>query len=844
LRESEPALAAALESEALRLGPLLERMKAAQLRARNEALLTIVADVAKRYRRAKDRRGALDYDDLIGKTLAMLERMPGSWVHYKLDRGIDHVLIDEAQDTSPQQWEIVTRLVGEFFSGEGAREGTMRTLFAVGDEKQSIFSFQGAVMREFDFRRSGFAKSFGDAELTFKSVNFNYSFRSGAGVLKAVDATFRNAEIFSSITSDKDGMARHIELPDASPGTVDLWELEEPDDRQDIEGWRAPFDAKPETSPQVKLARRVARDIAGMIGRDSILRDGVPQPVSAGDILILVRRRGELFESVIQALKQAHVEVAGADRLKLTEHIAVIDLMALADALLLQRDDLSLAIALKSPLFGLNDDHLMTLAPGRAGTLREALFAQRDVAPYDAAWARLEACERRAHEKPFSFYAWLLGGAEGRARILRRLGPEANDALDEFLELALSYEQREAATLQGFMNWLRAADIEIKRDMDVARPEVRVMTVHGAKGLEAPIVYLADTTMPPRSRDSLIRIAQPDAPDGTKPCTIWAGSKKGDTALFATAREAATQETKDEYRRLLYVAMTRAAQRLVIAGYRPGNSNEIDPHSWYALMRDGLEASDLDAQTLETDDGPVRRFRKVGDKDLPQVAAAEAAPPANDNPPWLRQRAKAETEPRRWERPSDGEDGATHESATPSQDFRAQAARRGTLVHRLLQSLPDVAADHRASAAATFLARNAADWPQAEREALEARVLELLADSRFANLFAGDSRAEVPLVGTLTQKGGEIVNISGQIDRLIVTDDTILIADFKTNRVPPRTPDAIPPAYLRQMTLYRALLKKLYPQRSVRAVLIWTETPEIMEISEAALEAELTRITT
>ncbi len=622
LRESEPALAAALDSEASRLDPMIERMKAAQLRARNEALLTIVAEVAKRYRRAKDRRGALDYDDLIGKTLAMLERMPGSWVHYKLDRGIDHVLIDEAQDTSPQQWEIVTRLVSEFTSGEGAHQGAVRTLFAVGDEKQSIFSFQGAVMREFDLRRRDFERRFGAAQLSFKSVNFNYSFRSGAGVLDAVDATFRDAEIFRSITSDARGMAAHEALKDAAPSTVDLWELEEPEDRPEIEGWRAPFDAKPETSPQVRLARRIARDIAAMIGRDSILRDGVPQPVSAGDILILVRRRGELFESVIQALKQAHVEVAGADRLKLTEHIAVTDLMALADAMLLQRDDLSLAIALKSPLFGLDDSHLMALAPGRKGTLREALRAQSHLAPYDAVWARLEACERRAHDKPFSFYAWLLGGDGGRARMLRRLGLEANDALDEFLELALSYEQREAATLQGFMNWLRAADIEIKRDMDVARPEVRVMTVHGAKGLEAPIVYLADTTMPPRARDSLIRIAQPDAPADARVCTIWAGSKKGDTALFATAREAATQETKDEYRRLLYVAMTRAAQRLIVGGHRPGNSNEIDPHSWYALMRDGLEASGLDVQTIATDDGPVRRFRKSGDVDLPRVPAA------------------------------------------------------------------------------------------------------------------------------------------------------------------------------------------------------------------------------
>lgn len=843
LRESEPSLAAALDAEALRIDPLIDRVKAAQLRTRNEALLTIVAEVAQRYRRAKDRRGALDYDDLIVKTRAMLERMPGSWVHYKLDRGIDHVLIDEAQDTSPQQWDIVARLVGEFHAGEGAREGATRTLFAVGDEKQSIFSFQGAVMRELDERRRFFEPKFNAAKLAFKSVNFTYSFRSGSGLLGAVDATFRNADVFRSVTSDTGGMAPHEALPDAAPATIDLWELEEPEEQQNIEGWRAPFDAKSETSPQVKLARRIAKHIADMIGRDSVQHEGVLRPVHAGDILILVRRRGELFESVIQALKQAHVDVAGADRLKLTEHIAVVDLMALADALLLARDDLSLAIALKSPLFGLSDDHLLMIAPERKGTLLEALAAHADRAPFDAAWSRLQACERRAHEKPFSFFAWLLGGDGGRARILQRLGPEANDALDEFLELALAYEQREAATLQGFMNWLRAADIEIKRDMDVARPEVRVMTVHGAKGLEAPIVFLADTTMPPRTRSSLFRVAQINAPADTKPCIIWAGGKADDPAAFSPARAATAQETMDEYRRLLYVAMTRAAQRLIIGGHRPRNAKEIDPNSWYALMRDGLEASGLESQAMEIDGEPVRRFRKAGDTDLPPVQAKEAAPQKSADAPWLRQLAKPETMPRGWLRPSDGEDGTTHDSAAPAQESRDRAARRGTLVHRLLQSLPDVGSDHRSEAAKKFLARNASDWNEDERTALAERVLTLIADPRIGEVFSQDSRAEVPLVGTLTRANGEVVNVSGQIDRLIVAEKTVLIADFKTNRHPPQTQAAIPPPYLRQMALYRALLKKLYPRRTVRAALIWTETPEIMEVSVAALEAELTRIT-
>lgn len=827
LRGSDPALADAIDRETLRLAALLDRLKAAAMRDRSLALLTIVARVTRHYRIEKERRGALDYDDLIAKTLRMLDRMPGSWVHYKLDRGIDHVLIDEAQDTSPQQWEIVTRLVEEFHAGEGAREA-VRTLFAVGDEKQSIFSFQGAVMREFDARRRVFEARFRNAELTFDNVRFNYSFRSGESILTAVDNTFSRKDVFESVTTDEGGMEPHNALPDAAPGVIDLWELEKPDQTQEVEGWRAPFDAIEETSPQVKLARRIARSIAAMLQSETIMREGAPQPVRAGDILILVRRRGALFESVIQALKRMQIDVAGADRLKLTEHGAVIDLMSLADALLLPQDDLALAVALKSPLFGLDDGHLMWLAPGRTGSLRDALRDHAQHAEIADAWQRLTDCEARAGETPFAFFSWLLGAAGGRARILRRFGPEANDALDEFLELALAYEKREAATLQGFLHWLRAADIEIKRDMDVARSEVRVMTVHGAKGLEAPVVFLIDTVAPPLMRDKLMRVPQPVG----LPCVAWTGREADDPPALAAARDRAKRDATDEYRRLLYVAMTRAAERLVVCGHMPRNRNNIDANCWYALIKDGLEGSALQEEPIEGG----KRYRKAGDVPRPAATAAvaPASPPAE--PAWLRRRVAAGAAPRLL-RPSDADEPAT--AGTGS--FGADARRRGVIVHRLLQSLPDIAADKRGASAERFLARNAADWPDDARRDLAERTLALI--EKFAPLFGPGSRAEVPLVGRLILASGERTGVSGQIDRLVVTERDVLIADFKTNRTVPKREAEVPRAYLRQLALYRALLQKLCPQLTVRAALIWTETPEMMELSQAALDAELSVIT-
>ena len=338
-------------------------------------MLHIAIAVAANYRREKAERGLLDYDDLIDRTLVLLASGASGWVHYKLDRGVDHVLIDEAQDTSPRQWDIIEHIISEFTAGAGAHDGVMRTVFAVGDEKQSIFSFQGAAPREFAARRWELKKRFEDAELRFESIPFTYSFRSGQAILKSVDHVFRDETIYRSIHAEK-AYPLHEALPDAGPSQIDLWELSVADDKQDIEGWRAPFDGVPLTSAEVKLSKRIQGEIGRLVAGGTMTgRLGNRRRLSYGDVLVLVRRRGNLFDAVIQALKHAGVPVAGADRLKLTEHIAIIDLMNLADALLLPQDDLALAVALKSPLFNLTEDELFTLARNRKGSLRDALTA-------------------------------------------------------------------------------------------------------------------------------------------------------------------------------------------------------------------------------------------------------------------------------------------------------------------------------------------------------------------------------------------------------------------------------------------------------------------------------------
>ena len=462
----------------------------------------------------------------------------------------------------------------------------------------------------------------------------------------------------------------------------------------------------------------------------------------------------------------------------------------------------------------------------------------------DALLNRCAAMARRA--TPFAFFAWLLGPELGRRRMFARLGVEAADALEEFLELALDYERQEPPSLQGFLAWLRSAEAVVKRDMEISRDEVRVMTVHGAKGLEAPVVILADTTTPPAGshQPGLLAVPRPRAAPGAPPCLVWPGPKKDDVAAVAAARTSAKTEAEDEHRRLLYVAMTRAAERLIVCGsqgkYRPAGC-------WYDLIVEGLTGKP-GFEEIGEGDARVWRYRVAPDLVAPDLSDASGAGlrPAmrHDEPAWLTAPAAGETARAVTLNPSTAYDetAAPRRYASGGQDAR-RALERGRLVHRLMQSLPEIPASERAAAAQRYLDRAGAAFEADERDRLVAGVLGLLADARFAPLFAAGSRAEVPIVGRLHRAGRPDVLVSGQIDRLVVTADAVLIADYKTNQVVPDTPQAAPQAYLEQLALYRAVLAKVYPGRTVRAALVWTEGPELMEFSAASLDAALARVT-
>ncbi len=824
-----PQWAARLNAEQERVCALVAREFALRARDRSAALLSVAHAVIERYRAAKDRRGRLDYEDLIDKTLALFRNTAAAWVLYKLDLGVDHVLVDEAQDTSPKQWEIIKTLVAEF-AGSGAREDIKRTVFAVGDEKQSIFSFQGANPLAFADNRRHFAGLFADTETIFVEERLEYSFRSGPPVLSAVDTVFAREAAFRGLSHDPVKTVHQAVHADA-PGEVEIWELIEPDPKDTgKEGWDAPFDTASETSPSVKLAAKIARTVKAWTARGTRPRD----------VLILVRQRGPAFEAVIRALKRENIAVAGADRLILTEHIAIMDLLVLGDALLLPDDDLALATVLKSPLFGLNEERLYTLAYGRKGPLRDVLRAKANDDPLFAAASKgVDQLADKARElTPFAFYAHVLGARQGRAHFLARLGIEASDPLDEFLNLALAYERRETPSLQGFLNWIRAAQSEVKRDMELARDEVRVMTVHGAKGLEARNVILIDATTTTRPEGAhpprLLTAPVAGAPPGAE-ALIWGVAKDKDAGPMAAARNAALDAARDEYRRLLYVGMTRAAERLIVCGTK--GANKSPEGCWHQLVLDALKPESVESEDAEV--GTIWRFSKntgasaqeIGDKTTPRI----------ELPDWLRAAVKPKAPAARVLTPSDtGDADEPHHFATGAD--RTSALLRGSLTHRLLQSLPDIPSERRAAAMQLYLSRAGKNLPAEDRGHIAEEVMHLLAHADFHALYSPGSRAEVPIVGRIKIRGAT-VRVAGQVDRLAVTQSSVLIADFKTNRPAPRQIADVPPAYVRQLALYRAVLEKLYPDRPVRAALIWTEVPDLMELSSEPLDAALAQIT-
>ncbi|MBB6253610.1 double-strand break repair helicase AddA [Nitrospirillum iridis] len=845
-----------LAREGERLVALQERLRAVTVAHSTASLLTLAGSMLEGYQRWKDGRALLDFDDLILAASALLtgDAQACAWVLYKLDGGLDHILIDEAQDTNPEQWRVVSALAEEFFAGEGQSEAR-RTLFVVGDEKQSIFSFQGADPAEFARMRRTFQGRVEAAERPWAIVDLETSFRSVGAVLQAVDTVFGQADARDGVSS---AAIRHRPFRQGMAGRVELWPLVRPSDSVEAPAWSPPLHHEAEDRPQARLATVIADQIAHWIAKGEVL-EARGRPLTAGDILVLVRRRNAFVQQLVRALKERRVPVAGVDRMVLTEQLAVMDLMAVGQFLLMPEDDLTLATVLKSPFVGLDEDALFTLAHRRGGFLWPALVKRAETDPRFQpahAWLRRLLGEVD-YTAPYELFAGLLtrpcpaDPISGRRALLGRLGAEAIDPVDEFLSLCLGFDRAHPPSLQTFLHWLAAGRTEVKRELDTgskdrgpAGGQVRIMTVHGSKGLQAPVVILPDTTRKPVTSP---RILWPHVDDdsGVGPAVpLYAPRREQEDVKARAARAAADRRRDQEYRRLLYVALTRAEDRLHVCGYEGKTATSDD--TWFRLTERALatvaptRAFDLTTVSRQGWSGEGRVLAEPQTREPPGQRAtrdrAETLPPA---PAWLLSPPPAEPAPSRPLAPSrpDGEEPAVRSplGQGPLGDGKSLEARRfkrGTLIHKLLQLLPEMPPPGRAAAARRWLDRPAHGLDEAAREEIWAETLRVLTHPEFAPLFGPGSRPEVPLVGTVGTRP-----LAAQIDRLVVTDTDVQIVDFKTNRPPPQTAEDIPHLYVAQMAAYRSALRQIYPDRTIRCLLLWTDGPFITEVDPARMDA-------
>ena len=796
--------------EAQEIFALLEKTRLLKTIQITGYMLHITEYVIRYYRTAKNKASLLDYDDLIEKTQALLSNgTMSSWVMYKMDQGIDHILVDEAQDTSPQQWEIIRLISEEFFAGLGRETNVVRTIFVVGDKKQSIYSFQGADPNEFERMHTYFSQRIQSAQKTFETIPLNTSFRSVTVVLDLVNKLLDNPQAQTGILKPSE-TAIHTAARQGEGGLIEIWPLVSVEKNDSNESWQIPKQQQSETGI-VKLSRQIAGKIAHMIRSKEIL-ESTNRPIQPKDIMILVSKRTGIVPELVRALKEKNIPVAGIDRLNLSSHIAIQDLIAIAQFALLPDDDLTLATIIKSPLIRMNEHDLMMLCTQRKNaSLWHYLQTKNEFISN-----KLKDILNQADKVPvYEFFAYLLGPMGGRKAFVSRFGNEVHEAFDEFLALCLEFEQNNIPSLQNFIQWFQNRDNVIKRDLDQSDLNtVKIMTIHGSKGLQGNIVFMPDAQRLPSTESTFFW--DDDIP-------LWiarASFRTTDTQHLLNQNK---QLSEEEYHRLLYVALTRARDRLYICGWdKPQKNKEKAPKktstksetkikSWYDLIKESLPnyvVSDKDDIIRMTCPQSITTDKK--DDIQTDVTTLQ------EIPLYLYRKAPEETPLSKPLMPSRLVENDTPELSVIKTGTK-DAQKRGIFIHKLLQYLPDVDSEHRKETALRLKPKDI-DIPET--------LFDIFEKETFQTLFGPNSQPETPIVGIVQNKV-----FSGQIDRLIVREKDVWIVDYKTNRCVPSTEESVSSSYKMQLFAYKELIKNIFPDKLIRTFLLWTENLSLMEMT-------------
>jgi ATP-dependent helicase/nuclease subunit A len=822
IREQHPDSPILFENFANKAIQFKEAMRIIKCSSLTSHLILFSALTLQEYNHLKEKQAFLDYDDLIDYTQKLLSKCDSSWVMYKLDEGIEHLLIDEAQDTNPEQWEIIKTLTSDFFTGQGAKENIIPTIFTVGDEKQSIYSFQRAAPKEFDIMKSYFSRQVKEADQKWEPQNLNISFRSTKSILKLVD------EVFSAPNTSKglgEDIVKHQSYRVGEGGFVELWPLFETEKKSQLSAsWEPPISIENNSSGQFELAEFIANNIGDWLDNKEVL-ESKNRPIEPKDIMILVRSRNSLVSSIIRALKKRNIPVSGADRMVLGEQLPVEDLLSAAQFSLLPDDDLTLACLLKSPIINLNEDDLFKLAYNRQSSLWTTIENSNDHKEIHSYLSEL--INKAKTLRPFEFFNFVLhkpcpsDSVSGIKAMRSRLGNDVLDPINEFLNLTISFEKDNIPSLQEFLFWQEQNEVTIKRELEESGNFIKIMTVHASKGLQSPIVILPDTNRTQAAK-RVPRFLWPDKTGLKFP--VWSPRAEYDSSTFSSNRKNVEEVLDEEYRRLLYVALTRAEDRLYVGGYQTRKKPIED--SWYNYiehafnllgitkdinLQNGITAKRfINNQTALIENKRSKKEEVIFNKELPG---------------WLFEPLKSKPVPVKSVNPSklDKEPSAL----SPLDKKGEYRFRRGNITHKLLEILPDLPRHLWEEAAKTYIYKTAEDIPIKIRDNIIFETISIMKDPKYSFIFGPNSFAEVPVTGQLDQ--GILIN--GVIDRLVILDKEVFIVDYKTNRPPPKNSKDIPEIYQKQMKSYSDIVRKIYKDKKIRSYLLWTDGPNLMEVN-------------
>tara|TARA_B100000676_G_C18079301_1_gene850064 strand:- start:244 stop:3657 length:3414 start_codon:yes stop_codon:yes gene_type:complete len=824
-----PDLAEIFYKEQNRAREFLEKIKSIRAFERAKAIIYLSSHMIEAYDIEKSKSGILDYNDQIHMTNNLLtDPKLALWVLYKLDGGTDHILVDEAQDVSQIQWDIIINLANEYFINTETTS-TKKSIFVVGDEKQSIFSFQGADPLIMQSMQSHLSEKSKCAEFKWSEISLDLCFRSTVPIMELIHSTFNQPDILKGVTNKKKSILTQT-VRKGESGLVEIWEKTQTRNKTTSnDKWSPPIHQETLEDPSAILASKIAKRISFWLTTPNP-KDNEAWLFSHNrrllpkDIMILVQQRSILVDYLVKALKTFDVPVAGVDRMVLLDQLAIMDLIAIANFVIFPKDDLNLANVLKSPFIGLSEEELFELAYDRGSVKLWDRIC--DLSDEKEIFSQTKEYLNNVLLKgntlpPYEFFSELLMFYDGKSKLIRRLGEEVDDPLNEFLKLAHEFQSDHPPSLQLFLSWIQAGKTEVKRDMERDSGKVRIMTVHGAKGLEAPVVFLADATRKPAHRPKLLWLK--DGVDCEVP--IWPGQKVNDPKAFLKERLNNFEKQKEEYRRLLYVAMTRAEDRLYICGIE--GKKESIKESWYDIIYDGFK--DLKNRNGYSVGIGYTRFECPQIKDEFNENYTEKLSQKFDNVPKVKfssvQNISHETI-----NPSSIA-YKVNDQISPLEKTRRTARDRGKIVHKLLEFMPNESKTTREKTAFRWLNSISPTIPINDQKKMVKSVLRILDNPNFAYLFDSKSVSEVSLGALIGSQ-----YILGKIDRIIIKNDIVRIIDYKTDIEPPTDEKNISEKYLSQMAAYKIATAIALPEYSIECGLLFIENSELIWLSPEILD--------